>query len=189
MKIKSQNHMVNRQTGDFDEETLVRKCQENDMGAFKMIFQHHSPVMFRTAVRILRNEQDAEDVVQITFLNVFRNINRFQFRSKFSTYLYRILINNCYDSLKKKRVPVDSLEHDAPGMNPLPGQAAELESAIQKLPRRMKTCFVLFAVEEFKQEEIARILDLKLGTVKATIFRAKQHLRRILADPAKEGQA
>jgi RNA polymerase sigma factor (sigma-70 family) len=180
---------VRQYEGDMNEEAIIRKCQEKDMGAFKVIFERYSQSMLRTATRILRNSQDAEDMVQVTFLKVFRNIDRFQFKSKFSTYLYRILINNCYDHLKKNRFHIDSLETEIQALNPVPGQAMELETAIQKLPRRMKTCFVLFAVEEFKQEEIARILNLKLGTVKATIFRAKQHLRCMLTDGLKEGRA
>ncbi len=189
MDNQSQINIGKRYSGVMNEEAIIKKCQQNDMGAFKMIFEFYSQSMMRTATRILRNTQDAEDVVQTTFLNVFRNIKRFQFKSKFSTYLYRILINNCYDSLKKNRIQTDSLETEILALNPVPGQAMELEAAIQKLPQRMKTCFVLFAIEEFKQDEIARLLNLRVGTVKATIFRAKQHLRRMLSEQLKEGQA
>ena len=79
MENQSPINIVKQCTGDMNEEAVIRKCQENDMGAFKMIFERHSQSMIRTATRILRNDQDAEDVVQMTFLNVFRNIKRFQF--------------------------------------------------------------------------------------------------------------
>lgn len=170
------------------EEDVIKRCQQNEMGAYKMIFDLYGQSMMRTAIRLLRNQQDAEDAVQTTFLKVFRSIKNFKFKSKFSTYLYRILVNNCYDFLRLKRSNPDNLENVTLAFNSQHGLGLELESAIDKLPERMKTCFVLFAIEEFKQEEIARVLNLSIGTVKATIFRAKQHLRNLLTVQQKEGQ-
>ena len=169
-----------------DEQIMIKRCQQNDMGAFKMIFEQYGQSMMRTALRFLGNRQDAEDVVQTTFLKLFRGIKNFKFRSKFSTYLYRILVNNCYDSLRMKRIEPENLENISLAINPEPGLGMDLERAINKLPPRMKTCFILYAIEGFKQEEIAGILKMSLGTVKATIFRARKNLMDLLADTRRE---
>ena len=163
-----------------NDKILIKRCQQNDMRAFEVIFENHGQSMLRIAMRLLGNLQDAEDAVQTTFVKLFRGIKNFKFKSKFSTYLYRILVNNCYDTLRKKPNHQLDLENVVLADNSVPGLAMELETAMETLPRRMKACFILFAVEGFKQEEIARIMDINVGTVKANIFRAKEHLRGLL---------
>jgi RNA polymerase sigma-70 factor (ECF subfamily) len=179
-----------------NEEKLVKRCQKNDMKAYKAIYQQYEQTLLRTALGILGHLQDAEDAVQITFLKLYRGIKNFRFDAKFSTYLFRILINACFDILKKeKRMNMVVLDADTDinieanidkanppyDYNPEPGVTFHLEKAIEALPPRMRTCFVLFAVEEFKQKEIAAILGLSIGAVKANIFQAKARLRARLA--------
>jgi RNA polymerase sigma-70 factor (ECF subfamily) len=166
-----------------NEDKLVKRCQRYDMSAYKAIYQHYEQPLLRTALRILKHRQDAEDALQTTFLKLYRGIKNFRFNSKFSTYLFRILINNCFDILKaKKRMNLDTLEQADPSYNPEPGVKFQLEKAIEALPPQMRTCFVLFAIEEFKQVEIAEILNLSLGAVKSNIFQAKKRLRTRLSD-------
>ena len=153
------------------------------MSAYKAIYQHYEQPLLRTALRILGQRQDAEDALQTTFLNLYRGIKNFRFNSKFSTYLFRILINNCFDILKqKKRMNLDTLAEANPSYNPEPGVKFQLEKAIEALPPQMRTCFVLFAIEEFKQIEIAEILNLSIGAVKSNIFHAKLRLRAALSN-------
>lgn len=152
------------------------------MSAYKAIYQRYEQPLLRTALRILRHQQDAEDALQTTFLKLYRGIKNFRFNSKFSTYLFRILINNCFDILKeKKRMNLDTPEQADPSYNPEPGVKFQLEKAIDALPSKMRTCFVLFAIEEFKQIEIAEMLNLSIGTVKSNIFHAKKRLRARLS--------
>jgi RNA polymerase sigma-70 factor (ECF subfamily) len=154
-----------------------------------MIYEHYEQPLLRTARRILRQQQDAEDAVQSTFLKLYRGIGRFQYRSKFSSYLFRILLNTCFDSVdKKKRRAEEPLEWSNPSSEEEYGTRLDLEDAIGRLPERMRNSFVLFAVEGFKQEEIADILNMKLGTVKANIFHAKSRLRTLLSGSEKEAQ-
>jgi len=173
-----------------NEEKLIRRCQQDDMSAYKAIFQRYEQPLLRIALRILGHLQDAEDAVQTTFLKLYRGIKNFRFDSRFSTYLFRILINTCFDILKKEnRANITALDEDiapdtgsaGPSFNPEPGVTFHLEKAIDALPPQMRTCFVLFAVEEFKQKEIANILGLSIGAVKANIFHAKARLRARLA--------
>ena len=145
------------------------------MSAYKAIYQHYEQPLLRTALRILGQRQDAEDALQTTFLNLYRGIKNFRFNSKFSTYLFRIL-------KQKKRMNLDTLAEANPSYNPEPGVKFQLEKAIDALPPQMRTCFVLFAIEEFKQIEIAEILNLSLGAVKSNIFHAKARLRARFSD-------
>ena len=168
---------------EYDEEDVIRRCQQQDIEAFKMVYEHYEQPLLRTARRILRQQQDAEDAVQSTFLKLYRGISRFQHRAKFSSYLFRILINTCFDTLDKhKRRAEEPLEWSNPSSDDGYRTKLDLEEAIAKLPERMKSSFVLFAVEGFKQEEVAEILNMKLGTVKANIFHAKARLRSLLTE-------
>ncbi len=176
------------------EKELIERCRRQDMRAYKSLFETYRQPLFRTAARMLGNRQDAEDAVQNTFLKLYRGIGNFRFQSKFSSYLFRIMLNTCFDHLKKKN-PAEphngpepaNLENSLPDVPARPVLKYRLEQAIDTLPRQMRACFVLFAVEEFKQKEIAGILGLSTGTVKAHIFNAKSRLRdQLLAAGALE---
>lgn len=132
---------------------------------------------------MLGRQEDAEDAVQTAFLNLYRGVNRFQFGAKFSTYLFRIMMNVCFDAIQKRKRDKSRREEaiEASGP-PRVDLRLELEEAIAALPERMRACFMLFAVEELKQSEIAEILHLKLGTVKSHIFQAKAQLRALLSE-------
>ena len=93
------------------------------------------------------------------------------------------MLNVCFDALnKKKKMQTAELQEVEQSYSPGVDLRLQLEDAIKRLPERMKACFVLFAVEGLKQTEVAAILDLNLGTVKAHIFQAKAQLRTILSD-------
>lgn len=152
-----------------------------------MIYEHYRQPLLRTALRMLKNLQDAEDAVQTTFVKLYKGIAHFKFRSKFSTYLFRILINTCFDMLNStKKREAGPLSDSDSSHQPDTELLTSIEMAIDKLPTQMRACFVLFAVEEFKQKEIARILDLSIGGVKANIYHAKCRLRDMLSGSIEE---
>jgi RNA polymerase sigma-70 factor (ECF subfamily) len=166
-----------------EEERLVRHCQQNDLEAFKAVYQRYEQPLLRTALRVTGHRQDAEDAVQNAFIKLYRGVKNFRFNAKFSTYLFRILLNCCFDLVKQKnRDNLELEEHMKPVHHPEPALKVRLEGAIEKLPNRMRACFVLFAVEGFSQQEIADILELSVGAVKSHIFRAKAQLREWLTD-------
>jgi len=136
---------------------------------------------------MLGRQEDAEDAVQTAFLKLYRAINQFQFSAKFSTYLFRIMMNVCFDVIQKRR---RKKEQDARELeishSPGVELRLQLEEAINTLPEGMRACFVLFALEEMKQDEIAGILNLSVGTVKAQVFHAKARLRTLLSDAPME---
>ena len=168
---------------DFEiKEDIIQQCQHGDINAFKQIYVQFERPLLRIALRMLGQKQDAEDAVQMTFIKLYHGIKKFNYKSKFSTYLYRILVNVCYDNLNKKKkmklVEIDNLNQT---YHPEDDLKLQLEEAILALPERMRACFVLFAVEELKQTQIADILKLSVGAVKSNIFHAKTKLRTMLS--------
>lgn len=136
---------------------------------------------------MLGRQEDAEDAVQTAFLKLYRSVSQFQFSAKFSTYLLRIMMNVCFDLIQKRRGQKEQVFAEIEVSHaPRLDLRLQLEEAINTLPERMRACFVLFAVEEMKQEEIAEILHLRVGTVKAQIFHAKARLRALLAETPAE---
>ena len=119
--------------------------------------------------------------MQTTFIRLHRSIGRYRFEAALGTWLMRILINVCHDMLRARKRRLD-LRSAEPAPGPGPDLRLQLEEAILSLPERMRACFVLFAVEGFPQKEIAEMLDIREGTVKAQIFQAREKLRALLAD-------
>ena len=145
------------------ETELVKQCQRGDLHAFKKLYDRHHQSMVRTAWRILGNQQDAEDAVQTAFIRVFRGIHNFRFHSKFSTWLFQILTNVCFDVIRtQKKHRAENLDAVQNSTEPQTDLKMQLEQAIAELPERMRLCFILFAVEEFKIDEIAEIMDLSV---------------------------
>lgn len=170
-----------------NEKALIKQCQNGDIKAFEDIYHHFKRPLFSYALRILGNTENARDAVQITFVKLYQKPGYFAFKSKFSSYLFRILINTCYDLTKTRKMEAwDTLEPLSSAQNSNQDLKMQLEEAIQFLPLRMRECFVLFAVEGFKQDEIAEMLSISIGAVKAHIFKAKQKLKILLADVIQE---
>ncbi len=175
------NKQLSLSGAEIDHDT-IRLCQQGDVSGFERIFVQYRQPLLRVALRMLGNKQDAEDAVQMTFMKLYKSIGNFNFAARFSTYLFRILVNSCYDLLeKRKRMMLQDLDCVDPSYSPDGDMKIQLERAILQLPERMRVCFVLFAVEEVKQTEIAEILKISLGAVKANIFHAKKKLKKILA--------
>lgn len=170
------------------ERQLLRLCQKQDLSAFKMIYEKYEYPLLHTAFRMLGQQQDAEDAVQTTFIKLHRSIHNFKFRSKFSTYLYRILMNVCFDMLRHKNVKTESLSDFEAGFEPEFERRFQLEDAIATLPQQMRACFFLYAVNQFKQREIAEIMNLSEGGVRANIYQAKMKLRALLEPESQENE-
>jgi len=172
-----------------------------DRDAYRALVERHSRRLFRLAYRMTGNEHDAEEVVQDAFLRAYRRLDRFESRSNFGTWLYRICANCALDLMRKnhteqaRREPgprsddpdaPDPLEA-APSSEPGPDRlvlSAELgegvRSAMESLSATERAAFVMRHVDGFSIEEIARSLGLNIGATKNSVFRAVQKLRRHL---------
>ena len=140
------------------------------------------------ACNLLGSVSDAEDAVQETFLKVIRGAASFRGSARFSTWVYRILLNACYDAgRRRRRRPEGGEAVDASGARldlPAPGGdhrlRLELEDSVARLPERPRAVFLLSAVEGFTHPEIGEILGIPEGTSRALLFEARRELQRLL---------
>jgi len=177
---------VDTSTGQTAEAALIRRIQAGDHASFRILYERHKDQVYTTAVRMLGNTADAEDVLQEIFVKVFRNIDRFECRSKFTTWLYSIAVNSCRDHLRSRgrnrETPIETEEGEIPLRAPRRSTDVSMiiEEEIRQLPEGMKTVFLLKAVEGFSHREIAEILGVSEGSSKSQYFAAKKQLREQL---------
>lgn len=181
------------QVEEFDsqqERELILRCQEKDtaaMGALVVQYQHW---VYNIAYGILGHHEDAQDAAQDAFLSVWQNINKFQFRSQFSTWLYRIVKNKCLNVIdQRKRRKTDPMEIDdsqpwvpldtvTPEHEALRTEQSEiLHAALDRLKESYRTILVLRELRELSYEEIAEVLNCTLGRVKSRLHEARKALR------------
>jgi RNA polymerase sigma-70 factor (ECF subfamily) len=178
-----------RATDRVDEENIVERCRRGDLAAYRALYDRFEQPFLRTALRMLGRPQDAEDAVQEAFLKLHRGIHLYREGSRFSTYFFRILMNTCADILRKRRrEPAGTVDPGEAGGADGAELRHSIEQAIDRLPGKMRACFVLFAVEEIGQEDIARILDISLGAVKANVHHARAKLRKALDASRREAK-
>lgn len=163
------------------ESEWIRQTINGDTHTFEKIYRKYAKTVYGFALRMVNNSKDAEDVVQMTFVKLYKALPGFREASKLSTYILSISRNVCIDLLNKRKKESNSpLENMKNEPVTVIEDVSELNQAVQRLPERMRACFILFAVEGYSQNEIAGIMDINAGTVKAMIFQARQKLRIIL---------
>lgn len=175
----------------------VARARSGDGDAFRVLVERHSRSVFRLAYRMTGNEQDAEDVVQETFLRAYRNLARFDERATFGTWLYRIASNYSLDVIRARKrteehhssseteqsAALDSARDQGPGPEGIVyGRQLreQLTAAMAELSPQERTAFVLRHFEGFSIEEIGATLSLADSAAKNSIFRAVRKLRRAL---------
>jgi len=175
---------------------LVRAAAAGDQDAFARLVQQYENKVYRLALRLCGSEEDAADVAQESFLSAWRGLPNFRGEAGFATWLYRLTNNAAIDHLrkvKKQRGDVslddDEAGFDAPDSGPTPQQAAEgrelqqaVAAGLRQLSEDHRSVLVLREVQLLSYEEIARVLQLDLGTVKSRISRARNSLRKILTE-------
>jgi RNA polymerase sigma-70 factor (ECF subfamily) len=179
---------------------LIEQLKEKNESAFKTIVETWKNMVFNTALGILQNAEDAEDVAQDVFIQVFESINSFKGESKFSTWLYRITITKAMDHIRrkkrKKRFAViqslfnanDEILHDPPDFHH-PGisldnkeRAAVLFKAIAKLPENQRIAFTLSKLEGLNYQEISDVMDATISSIESLLHRAKNNLKNHLEE-------
>ncbi len=165
---------------------LLDRFIAGDQEAFNALMRAHEDRVFAIALRMMRNRDAALDATQETFLTLYRKADRFHRKSAFSTWLYRVTINTCYDQLRKqKRRQADALPDFQDPVDPhsddeLAGAELrpDLARALATLPEDFRTAVVLSDFEGNSIEMVAEILEVPIGTVKSRLFRG----RRLLAE-------
>ncbi|MCY4371267.1 MAG: sigma-70 family RNA polymerase sigma factor [bacterium] len=177
--------MIRRSSTRDTDEVLLRRYLAGDSRAFESLMEAHEQRVFAVSLRIMRNREEALDATQETFITVLRKAASFEGRAAFSTWLYRIAVNTCYDQLrKKKRRPTSPLpEGYEPPDRSINGrlEAADLRPAIEEalanLSEEFAAAVILADLEDLPLRRVAEILDVPVGTVKSRLFRG----RRLLA--------
>ncbi|MGH9576023.1 MAG: sigma-70 family RNA polymerase sigma factor [Terriglobales bacterium] len=179
-----------------DELVLVEAARNGDVSAFEQLIKRYDRKIFRLAHHITQQREDAEDVLQETFLKAYQNLAGFQGKSKFYTWLVRIAVNESLMKLRKRRsdrtVSLDeevetedgSMPREVPDWGPSPEQLYGREElndilarTIHGLPASFRTVFVLRDVEGLSTEETAEALALSVPAVKSRLLRARLQLR------------
>jgi RNA polymerase sigma-70 factor (ECF subfamily) len=169
----------------------IERARGGSGEAFRELVERHSHAVFRLAYRMTGNEQDAEDTVQETFLRAYRQLGRFDSRSKFGTWLYAIASNCALDLIRarKRRRESDAepVEPVIPAADPSPERLAlsrevrqRLSAAMNDLSDAERTAFVMRHFEGVSIDEIARVLGRPNGATRHSVFRAVEKLRRAL---------
>ncbi|HYL09395.1 MAG TPA: sigma-70 family RNA polymerase sigma factor [Candidatus Acidoferrales bacterium] len=179
----------------------VERTLAGDQDAYRVLVERHSRSLFRLAYRMTGNEQDAEEIVQDTFLRAYRKLGQFESRANFGTWVYRIAVNCSLDRRRKlsteekhREVPPRTDDPDTPSPierraseNPSPDRLAlsvemgkQITAALDELSAAERAAFVMRHWEGRAIEEIAQALHLRSSATKNTVFRAVQKLRRAL---------
>ena len=181
-----------------DDANWVKKAQKGDSTAFEQLVLAHQNQIYRLCFRMLGNAEDAADMTQETFLKAWRNLDRFQGDAAFSTWLYRLASNCCLDFLRsqKRRPTVSMTTEDDDGEEQtievaddsatpeeellLKEERSEIARAMASLDEEQRQILSLRVVNDLSYTESAEILDIKEGTVKSRLARARENLRKKL---------
>jgi RNA polymerase sigma-70 factor (ECF subfamily) len=176
------------------EQILIQRAQKGNHDAFAVLVDEHQRYVYNLALRVVKDENEALDLAQETFVRAWTALPNFKGQSQFRTWLYRIVTNLCYNRLPNLRRSLNDLGDDVMEDIPephsdTPAHAYEvietkthLYEAIDRLDANYKLLITLRYQDELSYEEIASTLNLPLGTVKTGIFRAKAQLRNALAN-------
>ena len=182
-----------------DDRELVERARAGERGAFNDLVERHAPKIFRLARTITKNDQDAEDVLQETFLKAYSKLDTFQGESQFYTWLVRIAVNQSLMRLRKlrnrKTVPLDQevetgdsqVKREVASEGPTPEERYGreetrrlLEAAVDSLSETYRPVFVLRDIEGLSTEETGQMLGLSISAVKSRLLRARLQLREKL---------
>lgn len=188
---------------------VVAQVLAGDRDAFRVLVERHSRSIFRVIYRMTGNQQDAEELVQETFLRAYKSLERFELRSNFSTWLYRIAVNRTIDFLNARKTQMltkntyqivdnpdagDSAQIQLPASGPGPDRIAlsaemknKIAGALGLLTPAERVAFIMRHMEGRSIEEISQTLNLKVSAAKNSVFRAVQKLRQQLEPYASPG--
>ena len=179
---------------------LIEQLQQGDEAAYKKLVDDWQDMVYNTALGIVQNEDDADDITQEVFIQVYKSISSFKGESKFSTWLYRITLGKALDGEKKKRrkkrfgfmqglfgadevEQVHAVEFNHPGVQlEKKERAGELFNALKQIPDKQRIAFTLHKLEGQSYQEVAEIMNTTLYSVESLMSRAKKNLKTTLKD-------
>lgn len=183
-----------------EEEKFIKKLQSGHQTSFKILIDSYKQKVFATCISFVPNKEDAEDIAQEVFLEVFKSIHKFNGKAKLSTWIYKITTNKCLEFIRKKNakkrfafmstiigneLPIDKTDYfteiNHPGiLLENKEKSAIIFKAINTLPETQKIVFTLAKVDDKSYDEIVEITGKSLSSVESLLFRAKKNLQNKL---------
>lgn len=170
---------------------LIERCLQGDSRGYRELYERYAKAMYNTCLRMLNNVAEAEDVLQESFIEAFKNLERFEYRTSFGGWLKQICINRAINQLKKRKIDWVNMEqvagYDSEDEMPVDETEIELQielvkKAIMNLPDGYRTVLSLYLLEGYDHEEIAEILQVAESTTRTQYMRAKQKLLQLLKE-------
>lgn len=172
----------------FTHQTLVEQCKTGNASSQYELYGLYVDAMFNIGFRFLGNKEDAEDIVQDSFVDAFKKLQSFKYESSFGAWLKRIVINKSINHLKAKRIPVvpmDTHEFHLTEETPLEAEAVDIKKVqwgMAQLPDGYRQILNLYLIEGYDHVEIGEILDISTSTSKSQYHRAKKKLLEIISN-------
>jgi RNA polymerase sigma-70 factor (ECF subfamily) len=164
------------------ERTLIQRCCDGDRSGYRELYDLYSGGLLAIAMRYMKSKSEAEDVLQESFIKIFKNLASFDSKSVLRTWMTRIVINTALNMLRKEHNKINW--HTTDGLEITTGNVqlheyhfTELIGIIQQLPQGCKTIFNMYAIEGYTHKEIGELLEISEGTSKSQYFRAKRILQ------------
>jgi RNA polymerase sigma-70 factor (ECF subfamily) len=202
--LAASNRKLQRAREAEQDRELVARAQKGDMGAFRQLVERHERRAMAHAMALVRDENDARELVQDAFVRVFKNLAGFEGQSSFYTWLYRIVTNLGIDLMRRpgrktteldeaRLGPEDGATLDFPLLGHVDGSdpmamvrrreiAARIQAALDALPPYHRAVILLREIDGLSYEEMAEVLEVSKGTIMSRLFHARQKLQRALAD-------
>ena len=179
--------MMGSAVASLDEAVLVQNCQRGDAAAMRLLYDRHASRILGLAWRIMGRRADAEDVLQETFLRAWQSIDRFEGRSSFGSWIYRIAVNLCRDQIRCRRPEVAEIQEFSTETTGDVLARDQLTRALDQLPQGYREVLVMHDVMELGHPEIASILGVEIGTSKSQLHKARARMRTLLKPPELPG--
>ena len=172
----------------FTHKSIIEKCKLGDRKSQYELYNLYVDAMYNISMRFMTNVENAEDMVQNSFIDAFNNLEKFRYESTFGSWLKRIVINNCINNLKSKKIDVEPLENHEYHLNKDIGEEEKefdikkIKMGIERLPSGYRQIINLYLIEGYDHVEIGEILGVTTSTSKSQYHRAKKRLMNIIND-------
>ncbi len=200
--MNDEHHTSTLEKSELDDQALVAGVLAGNTSLYTTLVARHTDRIYGLALRLLGNSQEAEDVVQETFIRAYAHLNTFRSAASFATWLYRIALNACRDQLRRRQVRERTVEFSRvnqlwaderysvdPERVVLALESRQIiEQALQRLPASYRATLLLHEVDGLTLTEVATLMDAPLPTVKSRLQRARMALVTLLDEAAQAGQ-
>jgi RNA polymerase sigma-70 factor (ECF subfamily) len=165
---------------------LLERCKKNEDLAFKELYGMYARAMFNVSMRIVNNKDEAEDILQESFVKAFRDMKRFETLPAFASWIKKVVINGSLDAVRRKKFDLVSMDEDTEAAD-LPEENEEpnydintIVQCVSELPAGYRIILTLFLFEEYSHKQIAESLNISEGTSKSQYNRAKKKLIELI---------